>query len=258
MRTIAFMNQKGGVGKTTCTANLAAALAERGRRILLVDMDPQANLTVHLDQDARSVERSIYDVLSGDARIEDAVRESRAGIALVPSHINLSGAELELATAVGRELLLRDALTPFLEAHPCDYVLIDCPPSLGLLSLNALVAAREVFIPVQAEFLALQGMAKLLDVVELVRRRVNPGLRVSGIITVLYDGRTGLAREVDQEIRRHFGALAFATRIRKNVRLAEAPSHGRTILEHAPASAGAQDFRTLAGEVEERAGPAGP
>jgi len=251
MRRIAFMNQKGGVGKTTCTANLGAALAERGGETLLVDIDPQANLTVHLGADPHAIQKSVYDVLTGNRTLGASLVEVRPRLHLLPANIDLSGAEIELVNAVGRETILRDALNEYLETcrTPFDFLLIDCPPSLGLLSLNALTAVEEVFIPLQTEFFALQGMAKLLEVVDLVKRRLNPSLQVTGIIPCLFDARTRLAAEVVEEIRRFFGPKVFGTVVRRNVKVAEAPSHGKTIFEHDPASAGAEDFHRLAAEI---------
>jgi chromosome partitioning protein len=251
MRRIAFMNQKGGVGKTTCAANLASAFAEAGANCLLVDIDPQANLTVHMGVDPHSVQNSVYDVLIGKGSIAESLQNSRRGVSLLPANIDLSGAEIELVNAVGRETILRDALNEFLEKpeRRYEFLLVDCPPSLGLLSLNALTAVDEVFIPLQTEFFALQGMAKLMEVVKLVRRRLNPVLDVTGIIPCLYDKRTKLAGEVVEEIRRYFGPKVFQTVVRRNVKVAEAPSHGLTVLEYATKSSGARDYRKLASEI---------
>jgi chromosome partitioning protein len=201
-------------------------------------------------------------VLTGRTPVAAALWEARPGIRLLPANLDLSGAEIELVNAVGRETLLRDALREHLSGPDgvADFLLVDCPPSLGLLSLNALCAVDEVFIPLQTEFFALQGMAKLTEVVQLVRKRLNPRLEVSGIIPCLYDARTRLSSEVVEEIRSYFGAKVFATAIRRNVKLAEAPSHGKTIFEYAPNSSGAADFHALAGEIlgDGRPAPAAP
>lgn len=250
MRTIAFMNQKGGVGKTTCVANLGAAFARRGQRVLLVDIDPQANLSLHFDIDIHHLEESLYTVLVSDTRAEDAiVSEVLPGISILPSNIDLSGAEIELVNAVGRETLLRTALQPYLEVESFDFVLFDCPPSLGLLSLNALTSAREVFIPLQTQFFALQGMTRLIDVIDLIRNRLGHHVEITGILPTLYDTRTRLSQEVVQEIREFFDDKVFDTVINANVRLAESPSHGKTIFDYAPDSRGAQDYEALATEI---------
>lgn len=252
MRRIAVINQKGGVGKTTTAANLSAALAEQGRRVVLVDLDAQGNLTTHLGLDVPCGEPSIYTVLIGETSFADALREtSTPGLSLVPSNIDLSGAELELASALGRETLLREAVDAWRGEGdaPADYVIFDCPPSLGLLSINGLTAAREVELIVQTEYLALQGMSKLVDVVQLLRKRMNPELAITGIVPCLYDARLRLAREVLAEIRRYFPGEVFKTAIRANVKLAEAPSFGEHIFQYAPSSNGAADYRKLALEV---------
>jgi len=256
MRSIAIINQKGGVGKTTTAVNLGAALRERGLKVLLVDIDPQANLTMHLDIDPNRLERSIYDVLSGRAKLADVILP-RAGLDVVPSHIDLAGAEVELVGVVGRETILRECMQELLIGDPTrpasvsqyDFLIIDCPPSLGLLSLNALTCVSELIITMQTEFFALQGMTKLMDVVELVRTRLNPALRLSAIVPCRYDPRTNLAREVLEEMKHYFGELVTRTRIRANVRLAEAPSHGRTIFEYDPEANGCVDYRRLAAEI---------
>jgi len=252
VRTIALINQKGGVGKTTTAVNLGAALAGRGKRVLLVDIDPQANLSLHLNMDVQGDSRTIYDFLVGQSVFEDVVHElSAPNMTIVPSSIDLCSAELELVNTVGRELLLRDGLNGYLDGleTPPDYVLIDCPPSLGLLSLNALTACQEVFVPIQAEFFALQGMGKLMEVVELVRDRLNPVLRVTGIVVCMFRSQTNLAKEVLKEVQGFFGGVVFETRIRQNIKLAEAPSHGKDIFEYDRLSYGAQDYGALADEV---------
>jgi len=268
MRRIALINQKGGVGKTTTTVNLGAALAAENKRVVLIDLDPQANLTLHLDLSVGPEEASIYSVLLGNGTISEALRESTTpGLQVVPASIDLSGAELELASALGRESLLRDALDRWEQdcvqekgTPPADYVLLDCPPSLGLLSVNGMVAAREVLLALQTEFFALQGMSKLVEVIQLLQRRLNPELRIGGILPCLYDSRLKLAREVLGEIRKYFPGQVFRHPIGKNVKLAEAPSYGQTIFQYAPESAGAADYRALALEVmaQEAAAPAEP
>jgi len=257
MRRIAVINQKGGVGKTTTSANLGAALALGGRRVVAIDVDAQANLSQHLGVEAGEGEASTYSVLTGQTTIAEALRATATpGLSLVPSHIDLSGAEMELASAIGRETLLRDALDEWEKsetekngAPPADYVLFDCPPSLGLLSINSLAAADEVIITLQTEFFALQGMSKLVEIVQLLRRRLNPGLKITGILPCLYDSRLRLAREVLAEIRTYFPGQVFQHPIRTNVKLAEAPSYGQTIFEYAPESNGAQDHKRLAVDV---------
>lgn len=253
-RTIAVLNQKGGVGKTTTTANLGAAAAELGLRVMIVDLDPQANLTAHLGHDPRSAKRNIYDVLRGDNDLAAAVvRTPVPGLALVPATLDLAGAEVELAGVVGREMLLRDAFAKYRNdvgdsAYP-ELILLDCPPSLGLLSLNGLVTSDEVLVPLQPEFFALQGLAKLTEVIQLVQRRINPGLKLGHIVATLVDRRTTLATETLAEVERHFPGKLCRTRIRRNIRLAEAPSHGKAIFGYAPKSRGAQDYAALAREI---------
>lgn len=257
MRRIAVINQKGGVGKTTTAANLGAALAEQGRRVVLVDMDAQANLSVALDFEVPPEEPSTYTVLHGSSTFAEALRSTATeGLSIVPANIDLSGAELELAGALGREHLLRDSVEQWEQearerdgGPPAHYVLFDCPPSLGLLSINALSASREVIITLQTEFLALQGMSKLVEVIEILKRRINPGLEVTGILPCLYDSRTKLAREVLAEIRTYFPETVFPHPVRTNVKLAEAPSFAQTIFEYAPDSNGAHDYRLVAQSV---------
>jgi len=246
-RVIAFTNQKGGTGKSTTTVNLGGALSRLKKKVLLVDMDPQANLSYHLlGPEAHSLDRSIYDVLTGRLGLRDTLVKRKDGLEIVPSGIALSGFEIESARKTGREILLKGALGA---ARGYDYILIDSPPSLGLLTLNALVAVKEVFIPLQVEFFALQGISRLLETVEVVKDRLNRSLRISGIILCMYDVRQRLSREVDEKIRDYFKDRVFRTLIRRNVSLAEAPSYGQTIFEYAPSSHGAEDYLKLAREV---------
>lgn len=249
MRRIAVINQKGGVGKTTTTVNLGAALARLGHPTLVCDLDPQCNLTVHLDLDPAAVQPSLYELFKGQAALGDVVRETaQPGLWVAPASVDLAGVELELVNEVGREVLLADALeAPGLPAW--EYVLIDCPPSLGLLSLNALVAARELFVPIQAEFFALQGLGRLMDIVGLVQRRLNPALAITAMVSCRHDPSTKLGKAVLQDIKDHFGDVLLDTVIRRNVKLAEAPSHGKTIFAYDPESRGAADYMALAREL---------
>jgi chromosome partitioning protein len=250
MKTVAVMNQKGGVGKTTTTCNLGAALAANGKRVLVVDLDPQAHLSLHLDHDVNAGKPSIYEVLIEGLAIEQAIVPiESAGVALLPAHIDLASAELELAGEIGRETVLKNALAELAQRDRFDVVLIDCPPSLGLLSINGLMAADEVLIPLQAEFFALHGIHRLTDVMEKLRKRLKQGSELLGIVLCRMQSTTRLAREVEEEARRHFGGRVFKTAIRQNVRLAEASSHGRTIFAYDATSTGAKDYAALAEEV---------
>jgi chromosome partitioning protein len=255
VRVIAVINQKGGVGKTTTTVNLSAALARRGHRVLVCDMDPQANLTVHLDKRPDLESNTMTNLLVEDAPIHDLVQPtSTERLSVVPSDTSLAGVEQVLANRIGRETILREAIEAFEKRGEFDFVLLDCPPSLGVLSANALVAATHVVIPMQAEYLSLQGMAKLMEVIQLVQKRLNPALAVALVLPCMLDSRTNLTTEVLREIEQYFGAQLAKTRIRNNVKLAEAPSFGRTIFEHAPDSNGARDYDALAAELLEKLG----
>lgn len=261
MRKIALLNQKGGVGKTTTAVNLAAALAEASRTVALIDLDPQAHATLHLGLAPEREGGSVYDVMTGDARLADVICQVRDNLYVAGSHIDLAAAEVELAGVVGRELILRDRLEE-LQA-PWDYLLVDCPPSLGILTLNALAAVDEVIIPLQPHFLALHGLSKLLETMELVVQRVNPQLVLGGIVLCMYDASTRLAAEICRDVEAFFAkargeqtlwatAGVFHTRIRRNIRLAEAPSFGQAIFDYAPSSHGAEDYRNLAAELLSR------
>jgi chromosome partitioning protein len=261
MRRIAVLNQKGGVGKTTTTVNLAAALAGEGHKTLVLDLDPQAHATLHLGLLPGRSGPSLYEVLAHGLPIADARREVAPNLFVCGSHIDLAGAELELLGSVGREVILRDQLNA--DPEPFDFVLMDCPPSLSILTLNALCAAREVFIPLQAHFLALHGLSKLLETIHLVSKRINRDLRVSGVVLCLYDAGTRLGGEVIEDLDRYFDrrrsgaapwsdAQLFRTRIRRNIRLAECPSFGQSIFQYAPSSRGAEDYASLAAEIQGR------
>jgi chromosome partitioning protein len=257
MRAIAMINQKGGVGKTTTAVNVAAALARRNKRILLVDLDPQSHATMHLGIEPDGELPGSYDVLTGGAQAADTVREIDENLALIPAHIDLVGVDVELARRPDREMVLRHALEPMRERF--DVLIIDCPPSLGTLTVNALAAVDEVFIPLQPHFLALQGLGRLLETVSLVRGVLNPALRISGIALCLYERGTRLAQEVESDVRQFVadaspedawhGARVFETRIRRNVKLAECPSFGKTIFDYAARSRGAKDYEALACEI---------
>lgn len=246
MKRIAFSNQKGGVGKTTSTINVGAGLSMQGKKVLLVDLDPQANLTYSLRSQSQRIEHNIYHVLKGEAKLEEAVFKHN-GFDVLPSSLELSGAELELANVPAREMLLKEVIN---QVEGYDYVLIDCPPNLGLLTLNAFTAVNEIFIVLQTEYLALHGLSKLLDLINVVKKRLNPELEVSGIICTLYDGRKNLNKEVVGHIQDYFGTKVFKTIIRDNVALAEAPSHHKTIFEYNSESNGAVDYKALAEEIQ--------
>ncbi len=243
------MNQKGGVGKTTTAANLSAALASRGKRILLIDLDAQANLSAHFgySSDEEGNAPTMYDVLRHSVPIKDVLVELEPNLSLAPASLLLSAADLELGGMIGRELLLKRALQSIVDQF--DFVIIDCPPSLGLLSLNGLVAATRVVVPVQSEFLALHGVRQLLDTIDQVRSAYNPGLAVGGVLLCLHDSRRRLARSVADTVREYFGNLVFDTVIRTNVALAEAPAQGSSIFQYDGRSTGAEDYGKLADEI---------
>lgn len=258
MRSIAVINQKGGVGKTTSSVNIAAALAAAGRRVCLMDLDPQAHASLHLGITAIDGEPSMYEVLCGDASLSSARRDVNENLSVVPANLDLAAAELELAGEVGREMILRDRMDD--DDREFDYIVLDCPPSLGVLTVNALVAVNEVFLPLQPHFLALHGLSKLLRTIEVVSRRLNSDLHLSGVLLCMYDSNTRLAAEVSNDIEefiaasqcsREFfrGAKFFDTRIRRNIRLAEAPSFGQSIFQYSPESNGAVDYQSLVDEV---------
>jgi chromosome partitioning protein len=241
-------NQKGGVGKTTTAINLSAELARRGKRVLLVDIDPQGNATTGLGIEKSGITQCMYDVLIKSAPLEEVVRETAvAGLHIAPSTLNLAGAEIELVSALSRESRLRGALAASLERY--DQVFIDCPPSLGLLTLNAMSAADSLIVPIQAEYFALEGLGQLTHVIELVRSHLNPQVRIAGVLITMFDGRTNLAAQVVDEVEKYFPGLVFTTRIPRSIRLSEAPSHGAPIGVFDPKGKGAAAYAALAEEV---------
>ncbi len=258
MRSIAIINQKGGVGKTTTAVNLSAAIAATGKKVCLIDLDPQAHASLHLGITVADDAPSVYEVLTGNTSLAEVRCRTANNLWLVPSHLNLAAAEMELAGEVGREVILRDKLMQDPEAF--DFIILDCPPSLGVLTLNALTAVNEVFLPLQPHFLALHGLSKLLQTIQIVALRLNPRLRLSGVVMCMYDSGTRLAAEVSRDVQEFFSANThagtmwseatnFRTRIRRNIRLAEAPSFGQAIFDYAAKSHGAEDYQNLAREV---------
>ena len=259
MRSIAVINQKGGVGKTTTTVNLGAALTRRGFRVLLMDLDPQANLTVHVDKRPDLESNTLTSLMVDDAPLGQVIQETSIdNLQVVPSDTSLAGVEQALANRIGRETILRQALDAFPDKDQFDFLLLDCPPSLSVLSANALVAAEHVVIPMQAEYLSLQGMAKLVEVIQLVQKQLNPKLKIALVLPCMVDSRTNLSTEVLDEIEQHFGSLLARTRIRNNVKLAEAPSFGLSIFQHAADSNGAADYDAAACELLSTLGIAVP
>ncbi len=248
-RIIAVLNQKGGVGKTTTAINLSAYLAKMGKQVLLVDMDPQGNATSGLGLDKQSLDATMYDVLFSEAEASSTIRETNiAGLSILPANAHLAAAEIDLAPQAEREFKLRGAL----KAITHDYIFIDCPPALGLLTINALTAAHFVLIPVQSEYYALEGLGQLLDIIQRVRGGLNPQLEILGVVVTMFDSRTALAEQVATELKKHFGDKVLKTVIPRNVRLAEAPSYGKAIMEHDKWSKGARAYKQLAKEINSR------
>ena len=245
MRIISLLNQKGGVGKTTSTVNIGQGLSLLGKKVLLLDLDPQAHLTYSLGIKAHELEKTVFELLKGEATL-DQVIQTRGALHVIPSTLDLSGAEMEFSSVAGREMLLKEALK---KAHDYDYILIDCPPNLSILTLNTLTTAREVFICVQTEYLALQGIARLMETIQVVKKRLNKSLNVTGVICTRYDKRKRLNVEVAENIKSYFGEKVFHTMIRDNIALAEAPIKGKTIFDYAPRSHGAEDYMELCKEI---------
>ncbi|MFC1517026.1 ParA family protein [Candidatus Margulisiibacteriota bacterium] len=244
----AVVNQKGGVGKTTTTVNLGAYLAEQGKQVLLVDIDPQANASSGVGLDVEKIESGIYELLSGNKEVLDTLYPTSVkGLNIIPSSPDLAGAVVELLNVEGREKILKNILAPLKEAY--DYILIDCPPSIGMLTINALIAADKALVPVQCEYYALEGLGRLIKTIELVREEANPSLELGGIVMTMFDLRTKLSKEVVEETRKHFNDKVFKTIVPRNVRISEAPSYGQPITIYAKRSEGAKAYRELTKEV---------
>jgi chromosome partitioning protein len=259
MRSIAVMNQKGGVGKTTTSVNLAAGLAARGRKVCLIDLDPQGHASMHLGVEPTASTPTIYQVFAGDKSLADIRQLVAPNLWVVPANVELAAIEIELADVPDRELILRGAMQQFEQTQPLDYIILDCPPSLGVLTINALTAVKEVLIPLQPHFFALQGLSKLLETTARVTRRLNRDLKVSGIAICLFETGTRLASDVIADLANFLkssdpnapwaGARIFQTKVRRNIKLAEAPSFGQSIFDYEPKSAGAQDYSSIIEEV---------
>jgi len=251
-RIITIANQKGGVGKTTTTVNIAAAMAQAGKKVLVIDLDPQGNATTAVGIDHGEGAPGIYDVLMGESTLAQMINPCPdiSGLFAIAATIDLAGAEIELVSIANREHRLREEIDILLGTHDFDYIFLDCPPSLGLLTLNGLVAAREVLLPIQCEYYALEGLSQLLKTVDMIKAHLNPELEVTAIILTMYDGRTRLASQVADEVRNHFGARVLDTIIPRNVRVSEAPSYGQTVLTYDPASSGAISYREAAAQLD--------
>lgn len=247
-RVIAIANQKGGVGKTTTAINLSASLAEKGKKVLAIDMDPQGNMTSGLGLDKNSVDNTIYDLIIGNIEIDEAIQKAiLENLDIIPTSIDLSGAEIELLDVENKEFIVRNAVLTVKEKY--DYIIIDCPPSLSMLTINAMTTADSVLVPIQCEYYALEGLSQLIHTVELVRDRLNPELTIEGVVFTMYDARTNLSLQVVENVKDNLEQTIYKTIIPRNIRLAEAPSYGLPISQYDPKSAGADSYMRLADEV---------
>lgn len=247
-RIIAVVNQKGGVGKTTTSINLSACLAYKGQKVLLIDIDPQSNATSGLGFDKNSIQKSIYDVIINEIDIKECILDTcLKNLKLCPSNIQLAGAEIELVPMISREMRLKDSLEKIKDAY--DFIIIDCPPSLGLLTLNALTAADSVLVPIQCEYYALEGLSQLMKTIGLIKKHLNKTLKVEGVVLTMHDARTNLSIQVVEEVRKHFDSRVYRTIIPRNVRLSEAPSYGLPIILYDEKSKGAEAYIQLANEI---------
>lgn len=251
MKIISVANQKGGVGKTTTSINLSAALAQEGKKVLLIDADPQANASSGLGVDIRELKTTIYECLVNQQSAKDAILETnQENLYVLPAHIDLIGAEIEMINIENRETLMANMLKGLDDEY--DYVIIDCSPSLGIITVNCLTASNSVIIPVQCEYFALEGISKLLNTIKIIKSKLNPTLTIEGFLLTMYDNRLRLSNQVYEEVKKHFGTLVFNAVISRNVRLSEAPSHGMSVLEYDPSSKGAQNYKELAKELINR------
>ena len=250
-KVISVTNQKGGVGKTTTCINLSASLVQRGKRILLIDMDPQGNASVGFGIDSDELQSTVYDILLLETTARDAIRTSECGVDVLTANGDLAGAQVELLNEIGRELRLQRALQPIRQDY--DYIFIDCPPALNVLTVNAMVASDSVIIPMQCEYFALEGLSALISTVRKIRETLNPNLRIEGLLRTMFDGRNSLSNEVSRQLQTHFGDKVYQTIIPRNVRLAEAPSYGEPAIIYDPTSKGAKAYMALADEMLERA-----
>lgn len=250
-KVISVVNQKGGVGKTTTAVNLSAFLGRKKKKVLMIDLDPQGNATSGLGVEKGTIETSIYDVLVNDVAISDVIVESSAkNVDIAPTNINLAGAEIELVSAMSREQILKNAINEVKENY--DFVIIDCPPSLGLLTINAITATDGVIVPIQGEYYALEGLTQLIDTINIIKKKLNPDIEILGVVLTMFDLRTQLSKQVKSDVEEYFGKKVFKTLIPRNVRLAEAPSHGKTISDYDAKSKGGKAYEALALEVIKR------